>query len=129
MEITVGDYKHDDTIAKDRVISQTPAYGATVVQGTKVTVVISLGPEPEVKILDNLTFMAQEEAKAYLDRLGVKAEECLMVGNDAEEDMAARKLGMEVFLLTDCLINKKGVDIEAYPHGGFDELMAFIRNL
>ena len=72
LEITVGDYKHDDTIAKDRVISQTPAYGATVVQGTKVTVVISLGPEPEVKILDNLTFMAQEEAKAYLDRLGVK---------------------------------------------------------
>jgi serine/threonine-protein kinase len=71
LEIAVGDYKHHDTIAKDKVISQTPAYGATVVQGTKVTVVLSLGPEPEVKVLDNLTFMAQEEAKAYLDRLGV----------------------------------------------------------
>ena len=64
-----------------------------------------------------------------IDRLGLKAEECLMVGNDAEEDTAARKLGMQVFLLTDCLINKKGVDIEQYPHGGFDELMAFIENL
>ena len=64
-----------------------------------------------------------------LDRLGLTAEECLMVGNDAEEDTAAARLGMQVFLLTDCLINKKGVDIEQYPHGGFDELMAFIENL
>ena len=67
--------------------------------------------------------------QAVLDRLGVKAEECLMVGNDAEEDTAAAKLGIRVFLLTDCLINKKGADIAAYPHGGFDELMAFIENL
>ena len=67
--------------------------------------------------------------QAVLDKLGVNAEECLMVGNDAEEDTAARKLGMQVFLLTDCLINKKGVDIAQYPHGGFDELMAFIDHL
>ena len=64
-----------------------------------------------------------------LDKLGLKPEECLMVGNDAEEDTAAAKLGIQVFLLTDCLINRKGVDIEAYPHGGFDELMAFIDHL
>ena len=67
--------------------------------------------------------------QAVLDKLGLTAEECLMVGNDAEEDTAAAKLGIRVFLLTDCLINKKGVDIAAYPHGGFDELMAFIENL
>ena len=64
-----------------------------------------------------------------LDRLGLKAEECLMVGNDAEEDTAAGKLGMQVFLLTDCLINRHDTDIEQYPHGGFDELMAYISNL
>ena len=64
-----------------------------------------------------------------IDRLGLTAEECLMVGNDAEEDVAATKLGMEVFLLTDCLINRKGVDIEQYLHGGFDELMAYIEKL
>ena len=64
-----------------------------------------------------------------LDRLGLKPEECLMVGNDAEEDVAAAKLGIQVFLLTDCLINRKGVDIEAYPHGGFDDLMAYIEKL
>ena len=67
--------------------------------------------------------------QAVLDRLGLKPEECLMVGNDAVEDVAATKLGIQVFLLTDCLINKNGVDIAEYPHGGFDELMAFIENL
>ena len=67
--------------------------------------------------------------QAVLEKLGVTAEECLMVGNDAEEDTAAGKLGMQVFLLTDCLLNRKGVDIEQYPHGGFEELMAFIENL
>ena len=71
LDITIGDYKHSDTVPKDKVISQTPAYGAKVVQGTKVTVVVSLGPQPEVKVLDNLALMPQEDAKAYLDRLGM----------------------------------------------------------
>lgn len=58
-----------------------------------------------------------------LDRLGLRPNQCLMVGNDVTEDMAAQELGMEVFLLTDCLINQNGKDIAAYPHGGFPELM------
>ena len=62
-----------------------------------------------------------------LERLGLNAEGCLMVGNDAVEDTAAARLGMDVFLLTDCLINK-GTDISAYPQGSFDELMAYIEN-
>lgn len=60
-----------------------------------------------------------------LDTLGLRAEECLMVGNDVSEDMAARELGMEVFLLTDCLINREDKDIAAYPHGGFPELLNY----
>ena len=46
-----------------------------------------------------------------------------MVGNDVQEDMVARELGMEVFLLTDCLINKEGRAITAYPHGSYPELL------
>ena len=71
LDITIGDFVHDENIAKDKVVSQTPAYGAKVVQGTKVTVILSLGPEPEVKVLDNLALMPQEDAKAYLERLGM----------------------------------------------------------
>ena len=39
-----------------------------------------------------------------------------MVGNDVKEDMVARKLGMDVFLITDCLINPNNEDIEQFPH-------------
>lgn len=64
-----------------------------------------------------------------LARLNVKPEECLMVGNDVGEDMVAEQLGMKVFLLTDCMINKTNVDISVYPHGGFEDLKAFLNNL
>lgn len=64
-----------------------------------------------------------------LTALGAQAEECLMVGNDAREDLAARELGIEVFLLTPCLINRDGVDISALPHGDFDALRDYLARL
>lgn len=62
-------------------------------------------------------------------RLGVAPQECLMVGNDVAEDMIASTVGMRVFLLTDCLINKQNEDISAYPNGDFDKLCEFIVSL
>lgn len=64
-----------------------------------------------------------------LEKFDLKPEECLMVGNNAEEDMIAETLGMNVFLLTDCLINEKNVDISNYPQGGFKELKNYISTL
>ena len=61
--------------------------------------------------------------------LGVKPEECLMVGNDVTEDMVAETVGIHVFLLTDCLINKENKDISVYPHGNFDTLLTYIQTL
>ncbi len=67
--------------------------------------------------------------RSVTERLGVSPEECLMVGNDVGEDMIAERLGMRVFLLTDCLINRQGEDISKYPHGSFPELWEFLKNL
>ena len=64
-----------------------------------------------------------------LENIGAKAEECVMIGNDVAEDMVAEKLGMKVFLLTDCIINKHNEDIEKHAHGSFEELMNFIKEL
>ena len=53
-----------------------------------------------------------------------------MVGNDVTEDMeAAQKAGMNVFLLTDRLINKERKDISAYPRGSFEQLMDFANKI
>ena len=67
--------------------------------------------------------------KEVIEKLGVKAEECLMVGNDVGEDMITEELGMKVFLMPADLINKVGKDITQYPQGGFEELLAYIETL
>lgn len=65
--------------------------------------------------------------REILRYLGCRAEDCLMVGNDVEEDMmAAQAAGLSVFLLTDCLLNRKEKDISSYPQGDFDALLAFV---
>ena len=61
-----------------------------------------------------------------LNFLGAEPAQCLMVGNDATEDMVAEKLGMKVFLLTDCLINAQNRELSGYPQGSFPELMAYL---
>lgn len=61
-----------------------------------------------------------------LSSMELDGAECLMVGNDATEDTAAELAGMQVFLLTDCLINKENRDLSLWPHGGFDQLEKFI---
>ena len=61
-----------------------------------------------------------------LSSMALEASECLMVGNDATEDTAAELAGIQVFLLTDCLINRENKDLSHWPHGGFDELEKFI---
>jgi FMN phosphatase YigB (HAD superfamily) len=67
-----------------------------------------------------------EYYREIMRRLDLSPGDCIMVGNDADEDMAAETTGMKVFLLTDCLINRSGADIGKWPHGGFDELTAFL---
>ncbi len=67
-----------------------------------------------------------EYYKEIINKLGVKPEECLMVGNDVSDDMVAERLGVKVFLLTDCLINETDTDVSDFPNGSFDDLIEFI---
>ena len=65
-----------------------------------------------------------------LQKLNLKPEECLMVGNDVNEDMVpTEKLGLQGFLLTNCLINKTEEDISRFPRGDFEALKAFLEEI
>lgn len=68
-----------------------------------------------------------EYYRELLDRVGMKAEETLMIGNDVEEDMIASKLGMKVFLVTDCVLNPKNRDLNEFPNGDFDAALEYIK--
>ena len=61
-----------------------------------------------------------------LNHVGLKAEECLMVGNDVKEDMVAASIGMHVFLLTNDLIDHGETNLDSYPHGNFDDFYAYL---
>lgn len=67
-----------------------------------------------------------EYYRELLRRLELSAEDCLMVGNDVGEDMIAKTVGMDVFLLTDNIINRKGEEIDQFPHGSFEDLKEFL---
>lgn len=91
------------------------------------------GMEPEmfelITTYENSTTCKPNPAyyREILDKAGLSPEECLMVGNDVAEDMVAETLGMRVFLLTDCLINKEEKDLSAWPHGDFEALEGYLR--
>lgn len=70
-----------------------------------------------------------EYYKWVASKVGVEPCECLMVGNDVDDDMVAKKLGMKVFLLTDRLVNRKNADIGEYPRGSFDQLAKFLEKI
>lgn len=63
-----------------------------------------------------------------LHRLRLNPAETLMVGNDAEEDIAAAETGMQVFLLTDNPVNRRGRDLSVFPNGSYPELFDFLEN-
>ncbi len=63
------------------------------------------------------------------EKLGLDPREVAMIGNDVGDDMVAGEVGMDLFLLTDCLINRKDKDISTYRRGGFDELYSYIEEI
>ena len=70
-----------------------------------------------------------EYYREVLSALGLSPEECVMIGNDMRDDLAAEEAGIPVFLLTDCLINTTEVDISKHLHGDFDALCDYLKAL
>ena len=67
--------------------------------------------------------------REVVEKLGVKPEECLMVGNDVGEDMITEELGMKVFLMPADLINNVGKDTSKYPQGDLKDLLEFVKEM
>ncbi len=58
-----------------------------------------------------------------LSILQLRPEECLMVGNDVDEDLVAGCLGIKTFLANDCVINRRGDTPKADYSGSFCDLI------
>jgi HAD superfamily hydrolase (TIGR01549 family) len=63
-----------------------------------------------------------------LDKIGLSASECYVVGNDVSEDMGAIALGFKGFLVTDHMIG----DLKGAPEcvrGSYSDLLEFAKSL
>lgn len=70
-----------------------------------------------------------EYFREILDKYDLDPAECLMVGNDVEEDLSIRRLGVRTYLVTDTMENRKGKPYESDYTGTLNELLKFIKEL
>lgn len=59
--------------------------------------------------------------KEIMDHFAIAAEDCMMVGNDVDEDGVIETLGVPCYLTTDCLINKHEKEVHVTWLGSFKE--------
>lgn len=109
----------------DVILATNPLFPAAGVE-TRLSW-IGLKPEDFSEVTSYETYSSCKPNPAYfreiLGKTGKRPEECLMVGNDADEDLAAMEAGIDCYLVTDCLINKRGRDLGKIQKGTFQELM------
>ena len=71
LEIVMGSSRHDQNVEKGKILDQRPAAGSKVVPGSKVTVIVSLGPEPQPDTMVNLVGRDLQEARDFLINQGM----------------------------------------------------------
>ena len=64
-----------------------------------------------------------------LEHIGREPGECLMIGNNPVDDMAAVQAGLSGYLATDYIENPGGLPVDAYPHGTFQALTQELERL
>ena len=64
-----------------------------------------------------------------VEAIGLAPEDILMVGNNTREDLAAMKLGLDAYLVTDWLLDPDGFDIESVKHGTLADFARFVDEL
>lgn len=67
--------------------------------------------------------------RSILERFGKEPGQCLMVGNDVDEDMCVLSLGMSGYLLTDCLINRKKSALDGFLSGSLSGFYDYAKEM
>ena len=67
--VRIGNKVHNDKYAKGEIMEQNPAANKRIPKGGTVTVVISLGPAPKDKVMEDLTHVPQQQAIDFLNAL------------------------------------------------------------
>ncbi|MCI6296547.1 MAG: Stk1 family PASTA domain-containing Ser/Thr kinase [Clostridiales bacterium] len=80
--------QYDSTYQKGQIMYQEPAGGSRVTKGTEIVITVSLGEEPTVKIMEDLTDVNQAEAESFLTGQGFR----ILVRQEASDAVEAGKV-------------------------------------
>ncbi|MDD4504721.1 MAG: HAD family hydrolase [Clostridiaceae bacterium] len=67
--------------------------------------------------------------KEVLDIIGKRPEQCMMVGNDVQEDLIALKLGIKTFLIRNYMIHRTQETIDSTYEGDYEDFYNFVKDL
>lgn len=70
-----------------------------------------------------------EYYQEILDSISAKPEECLMVGNDVQEDLIAGKLGIKTYLIKDYILHRTDEKINSDYIGNYEDFYKFVETL
>jgi serine/threonine-protein kinase len=75
--LTVGSVSrlHHASVPRGQVVSQDPPFGAQCAEGTRVDLLVSLGPPPDAWVLPDLTGRPAREVESLLQRHGIRVGE------------------------------------------------------
>lgn len=64
-----------------------------------------------------------------IDKLDLDIKECMMVGNDVQEDGILEKIGIPVYLVSDYLLNRNNQKITTFDMTDSDAFLKYVQNL
>jgi len=67
--------------------------------------------------------------REVLKEIGKQPHQCIMVGNDVQEDLVASALGIKTFLITDYMLHRGGEPIQCTYKGSYEDFYEFVKQL
>ncbi len=67
--------------------------------------------------------------KEILDVIGKAPEQCMMVGNDVQEDLIALNLGLKTFFIRNYMIHRTQDEIDCTYEGNYEDFYNFVKGL
>ena len=89
--VRVTDSQHHETYEKGQIISQSPVANASILKGSEITVVVSLGPKPKDLLMEDLIDLDQKVAVSFLTGQGIE-ENKILIRTENSTTVAAGKV-------------------------------------
>jgi FMN phosphatase YigB (HAD superfamily) len=127
----VGLLKKAEELGFELVIATNPLFPASAIRQRLLWAGIDTFTYRLVTTYENMHFCKPklEYYEEILAKIGRKPPECLMIGNDVEDDMVVSQLGIKTFLVDDLLINTNGRPIQVDWQGNLNDVRDLIVNL